>query len=284
MAKTSADLILHNANVITMETTNPKVEFVAVSGDRITVVGHGNEYQRFQTDQTRLIDCKGKTVIPGFHDAHLHIFSVISSLLSLDCSPSAVSSIADIQRAIAHKAVHTPRGSWIKGSEYNKFSLDEQRHPTRWDLDKAAPEHPVKLAHRTRYACVLNSLGLALAGITAETPDPPGGLIERELETGEPTGLLFGMNAYLSKNIVPPPSDEELNEGVKKANKLLLAAGITSIQDATVHNEPAQWGHLKRIKDSGYLQPRVTMVFSFNSTPMSSIRCISASRIFWGRR
>ena len=265
MTKSSADHILFNANVITMEKTNPRAEFVAIGGDRIIAIGQGDEYKRFQDNQTKLIDCEGKTVIPGFHDAHLHIFSMISSLLSVDCSPASVSSIVDIQRKIAEKASQSPTGTWIKGSEYNKFYLEEQRHPTRWDLDKAAPAHPVKLAHRTRYACVLNSRGLALAGITAETPDPPGGLVERELETGEPTGLLFGMNAYLSKNIVPPPPDEELHGAIKQANQLLLAAGITSIQDATVHNEPAQWENLKRIKNSGNLQSRVTMMFSFDS-------------------
>lgn len=265
MDKRTADLILFNANVLTMGKATPRAEMVAIGDGRIIGIGHDSDRDAFEGNQTRLIDCSGKTVIPGFHDAHLHIFSIISSLLSIDCSPSSVSSIVDIQRKIAEKASQTPTGTWIKGSEYNKFYLEEHRHPTRWDLDKAAPAHPVKLAHRTRYACVLNSQGLALAGITAETPDPPGGLIERELETGEPTGLLFGMNAHLSKNVVPPPPEEDLDEGTQQANQLFLAAGITSLQDATVHNEHAQWEHLRRIKARGTLQPRVTMMFSASS-------------------
>ncbi len=265
MSKTEADLILFNANVITVDPSNPHARMVAIGNGRIIGVGNNEDREAFRKDRTKLIDCEGKTVIPGFHDAHMHIFSVISSLLSLDCSPSAVSSIVDIQRLIAEKAVQLPAGTWVKGSEYNKFYLEEGRHPNRWDLDKAAPVHPVKLAHRTRYASVLNSQGLALAGISAETPDPPGGLIDREIGTGEPTGLLFGMNAYLSKQVVPPPSEEEFNEGARQANQLLLEAGITSLQDATVHNEPAQWEHLKRIKSSGMLQPRVAMMFSFGS-------------------
>lgn len=264
MNKHIADLILFNANVLTMDESHPRADFVAISNGRILGVGI-QEYGALRGSDTELMDCQGKTVIPGFHDAHMHFFSLVSSLLSIDCSPAAVTSIVDIQRLIAHKAVQSPAGTWIKGSEYNKFYLEEQRHPTRWDLDKAAPANPVKLAHRTRYACVLNSRGLELAGITAETPDPPGGLIDRELETGEPTGLLFGMNAYLTKNIVPPPPEEDLNAGVKQANQLLLADGITSIADATVHNEPAQWEQLKRMKASGSLQPRVTMMFGFNS-------------------
>jgi len=261
----NADLILLNANVLTMEQATPHAEFVAVRSGRIIGIGHDSDRDALRGSHTTSIDCKGKTVIPGFHDAHMHIFSVISSLLSIDCSPASVSSIVDIQQKFAEKALRIPAGTWIKGSEYNKFYLEEQRHPTRWDLDKAAPAHPVKLAHRTRYACVLNSQGLALAGITAETPDPPGGLVERELETGEPTGLLFGMNAFLSKNVVPPPPDEELYNGIKQANQLLIAAGITSLQDATVHNEPEQWEQLRQFKDSDLFQPRVTMMFGFNS-------------------
>ena len=265
MNKASADLILFNANAITMEPDGPCAQMVAIGDGRIIGVGSNRERSAFQGSKTKLMNCKGKTVVPGFHDAHMHIFSVISSLLSLDCSPATVSSIVDIQRLIAEKAMQVPAGAWIKGSEYNKFYLEEKRHPHRWDLDKAAPAHPVKLAHRTRYACVLNSQGLALAGITAETPDPPGGLIDREIGTGEPTGLLFGMNAYLSKHIVPPPPEDELVEGIHQANQLLLENGITSLQDATVHNEPAQWEHLRRIKDSGNLRPRVTIMFSFDS-------------------
>jgi len=266
MSKTTANLILFNANVLTMELASPRARMVAIGDGRIIGVGSNEEREAFQGSATKLINCEGKTVIPGFHDAHMHIFSVISSLLSLDCSPSSASSIVDIQRLIAQKAMQVPAGEWIKGSEYNKFYLEEGRHPNRWDLDKAAPVNPVKLAHRTRYASVLNSQGLALAGITAQTPDPPGGLIDREIGTGEPTGLLFGMNAYLSKHVVPPPEEEELNEGIRSANEILLAAGITSLQDATVHNEPAQWEHLRRIKASGALQPRVTMMFSFDFT------------------
>ena len=260
-----ADLILFNANVITMNPHLTHARMVAIRSGRIIWVGENEELSAYQGNRTRIIDCRGKTVIPGFHDAHMHLFSLISSLMSLDCSPASVSSIVDIQELVSEKAMQLPAGTWIKGAEYNKFYLEEGRHPDRRDLDKAAPFHPVKLAHRTRYACVLNSRGLSLAGITAETPDPPGGLIDREIGTGEPTGLLFGMNAYLSKHVVPPLSEAEFQQGTRQANDLLLSAGITSLQDATVHNEPAQWKTLKRIKASGVFQPRVTMMFGFES-------------------
>ncbi|PIU55339.1 MAG: amidohydrolase, partial [Chloroflexi bacterium CG07_land_8_20_14_0_80_51_10] len=263
--KSSADLILFNANVLTMEQTNPRAELVAIGGSRIIGVGSNSDCGAFQGNQTMLIDCEGKTIIPGFYDAHMHVFALVSSLLSLDCGPPSVSSIVDIQRLIATRAKQTPQGSWIKGAEYNEFYLAEKRHPTRWDLDQAAPSHPVKLAHRTRHACVLNSIALSLAGINKETPDPSGGLIDRDYETGEPTGLLFGMNTYLSENVIPPLSAEEMDEGIRQTNEILLASGVTSLQDATAHNGLAQWEHFQGIKDAGKLKSRITMMFSFDA-------------------
>ncbi len=258
--KEKADLLLFNANVLTLDPARPRGEIVAIRGDRILSVGNNSEREDLTGRSTRCIDCGGRTVLPGFHDAHMHLFALASNLISLDCSPSAVSSIVEIQRLISRKAMTTPPGKWIKAAGYNEFYLEERRHPTRWDLDKAAPAHPVKLAHRTRHACVLNSRALALAGITAETPDPPGGLIERDPETGEPTGLLFGMNAYLSESVVPPPSDEELSEAIGRASRILLAAGITSLQDATSHNGPTQWERFRKAKESGKLIPRIKMM------------------------
>jgi len=158
-------------------------------------------------------------------------------------------------------------GAWIKGSGYNEFYLAERRHPTRHDLDKVAPQHPVRLAHRSMHACVLNSLALSLAGISIETTDPPGGLIDRELETGEPSGLLFGMNSYINEKVIPPLTDNEISRSVKIANRKLLSLGITSLQDATVRNGYAQWQFFCRLKESGGFLPRVSMMFGFDALP-----------------
>jgi len=262
MSKQSADLVLYNANVLTVNRSWPVAEVVAVKDGRIVWVGGKAGLDRFEG---RRIDCEGRTVAPGFNDAHLHIFAYASALLSVDCSPASVSSISDIQARIRQQAERTPPGTWIKAAGYNDFYLAERRHPTRHDLDIAAPHHPVKLSHRSQHACVLNSLGLSLAGISIETPEPPGGLIDREPETGEPSGLLFGMNSYISDNVIPPLSEQELNEGIKLANRSFLSLGITSVQDATASNGFAEWQTLKRLKDSGELVPEVCMMFSMDS-------------------
>ncbi|MFO8011002.1 MAG: amidohydrolase [Dehalococcoidia bacterium] len=260
-----AELILYNANVLTMDLSLPRAEMVAMRDGRVLALGRNSDLNDRRSGRTELIDCRGGTVIPGFNDAHMHIFSLISSLLEIDCSPASVSSITDIQRLVSERAMKTPHEKWIKATGYNEFYLEERRHPTRWDLDKAAPAHPVRLSHRTRHACVLNSRGLSLAGINAETPDLPGGLIERDTETGEPTGLIFGMNARISGNVVPSLTDDELDDGFRNASELLLSYGITSIQDATAHNGLSQWQQLKRVKERGLFCPRVSMMSGFDA-------------------
>ena len=260
----AADLVLYNANVLTMDRRRPRAELVAAGTGNIVWVGTNDDLALFK-GRSRLINCEGKTVIAGFNDAHIHIMAYASNLLSIDCSPLSVVSISDIQEKIRQEVKRTPRGTWIKGTGYNEFYLAEHRHPDRHDLDQAALYHPVRLTHRSRHACVLNSLGLSLAGISMETPDPPGGLIDRELDTGEPSGLLFGMNSYINEQVIPPLSEKELRQGVKLANQSLLSSGITSVHDATVRNGFDQWQTFIRFKEMGELVPRISMMLGLHA-------------------
>ena len=261
----SADLILNNASVITMDPDRPAAGVVAVKGNKILAVGGSEVLGEVRGAKTRVIDCQGKTVVPGFNDAHCHIFSFIRSLRSLDLSPSSVSSIAEIKALVRRRAWSLPAGSWLSGSGYNEFYLAEKRHPNRRDLDEAAPHHPVILTHRSLHACVLNSLALALAGITRETPEPAGALIERESETGEPSGLLFEMLGYIREKVVPPLSDDELAEGMAAANEHYLSMGVTSLQEASVTNNFTRWQTLKRFTEDGSLKSRVFMMFGVDA-------------------
>jgi predicted amidohydrolase YtcJ len=257
----AADLVLKNANVITTDSSKPRAELVAIKGDKILLVGDNEELEQVKVAKNGVIDCQGKTVVPGFNDAHCHIFSFIRKLLSLDLSPSSVSSISDIKAAIRYQAQNTPKGRWLSGTDYNEFYLAEKRHPTRWDIDEVAPHHPVILAHRSLHACVLNSLALSLAGITQETPEPPGGLIDRDPNTGEPNGVLFEMLGCIREKVAPPLSEEELLRGIGLANHHYLSLGITSLQDATVANKFGQWQAFHRFKGTGKLKGRVSMMF-----------------------
>jgi predicted amidohydrolase YtcJ len=260
----AADLVLYNANILTMNPRRPRAELVAAKDGEIVWVGTNDDRDLFR-GRRKFINCEGKTVIPGFNDAHIHIMAYASNLLSIDCSPSSVASVSDIQEKIRQQAERTPRGAWIKGTGYNEFYLAEHRHPNRHDLDRAAPYHPVRLNHRSLHACVLNSLGLSLAGISIETPDPAGGLIDRELETGEPSGLLFGMNSYINEQVIPTLSEKEVRWGVKLVNQSLLSSGVTSVQDATVRNGFDQWRTFISLKKRGELVPRVSMMFGLHA-------------------
>ena len=256
-----ADLILYKANVITMDSGIPRAELIALERRRILAVGSNDDLPAFRGIKTRLIDCEGGTIVPGFNDAHCHILAFARSLLSVDCASASVRSIEDIKARIRHRAQQTPPGSWIIATGYNEFYLPGKRHPTRLELDEAAPHHPVKLNHRSGHACVLNSQALQLAGITRETPDPPGGLIDRDLETGEPSGLLFEMNYSIDK-VIPPPTDTELRQGIKLANDHYLSLGITSLQDATADNDFRRWQDFLQLQAQGQLASRVSLMIS----------------------
>ena len=254
------DVILKNANVITMDAARPHAELVAISDDSIFFVGSNTDLERLTGRATKVIDCAGRTVVPGFNDAHLHLFSLIRQLMSIDLSPASVRSIADIKVAVREKALATPPGTWISGTGYNEFYLEEKRYPTRWDLDEVAPAHPVVLSHRSLHACVLNSRALEKAGITSETPEPPGARIERDLSTGEPNGILINMLDYIRGEVMPPFSNKELVEGVSLADKYFLSHGITSFQEATVSNDLSRWETICGLKLNEELHSRVTMM------------------------
>ena len=244
---------------MTMDKARPVADMVAIKGQRILKVGSAEDLRPYRGTGTQIIDCQGKTVLPGFIDSHCHPLAMASQLLSVDCGPRAVSSIAGIQERLRQRANQTPKGKWIKATGYHEFYLAEKRHPNRWELDRAVPNHPVKLTHQSGHACVLNSLALQLLDITIETPEPEGAIIDRDLESGEPNGILFEMNTYVDSRI-PPLSDADLEKGAGLADQELLSHGITSVQDASWGDALRRWNLLHRFKERGQLRPRVSMM------------------------
>ncbi|RLB94257.1 MAG: hypothetical protein DRH26_01700 [Deltaproteobacteria bacterium] len=253
------DLIFFNANVITLNPATEKARLVSVKNGRIQAVSSNDAVRDLKQKRTRLVDCGGKTLLPGFCDAHFHLWASASCLMTLDVSPQAnVSSITDILTKIHECSKTLAPGSWIMASGYNEFYLAEKQHPTCQELDEAAPDHPIKLTHRSHHAHVLNSLALKQVGISRYTPEPPGGLIDRYIDTGEPNGVLFEMSGFLSER-VPRISDKEFSRGVRLLNQKLLSLGITSIHEASFMNGLQEWESLCSIKTKKDFLPRITM-------------------------
>jgi predicted amidohydrolase YtcJ len=254
------DLIISNALIETMDPDFPRADTLAIKDGLILAVGFGEKLEGLITSRTEVADLQGRTVLPGFIDAHLHLRALAESLVTLNLSPeSGIASIAHIQERIHRESLrHTP-GTWIRAGGYNEIYLAEQRDPNRWDLDVAAPDHPVKLTHRSGHAQVLNSRALELLNINIETPDPPGGLMERDFETGEPTGVFYGQGDFLS-SLIPSLGNDQLEHGVRLANQELIKAGITGFQDASSRNDSERWRSFEEWKDKGFLDSRVVMM------------------------
>ena len=255
------DYVLRNANVITLDARFPRASAVAVRDGAIAWVGRDEDLAGLGWRPKRVVDCEGRTLVPGFVDSHMHLMAYAASLRDADCGPDAVRSIADVRRSIADRARGAPAGSWIVARGYDEFALLERRHPTRRDLD-AATRLPVRLVHRTGHACVLNSAALAHVGIGADTPDPVEGIIVRD-EGGEPTGLLLEMDAYLDGRFPRRPASE-FDAGMRQAGERLAALGVTSVVDATPTNSVDRWETFDRLRRGGVPLPRITMMAGYD--------------------
>ena len=256
---TEIDLALVNARMITMDDPLSGLAWITINKDRITGIGSGKLPVEIAQSVKNYINCEGNTLIPGFHDAHCHVLSSSTSLLAVDCSPKNVSSISGIKDLLIERRSKSGSNNWIRGFGYNEFYLDEKRHPTRWDLDEAVPDRPVKLLHRSGHATVLNSTALDLVNIDRNTPDPVYGVIDRHHETGDPTGLLLEMGRYLD-SVIPIHTRGELEDALLLFDQRCLSLGITSLQDATAGNGIEQWRLFSDLSRLGQITPSLTIM------------------------
>ena len=151
----------------------------------------------------------------------------------------------------------------MRGAGYDEFRLRENRHPTRQDLDALVPDHPVKLGHRSGHGTVLNSRAMALAGISIETPEPLGGYIERDVNTGKPTGLFIDLDDWLDERLGPQPRGDEMEPAARQAADVFLSRGITSFHDASPCNSLKRWEFFRSLVDGPDPFPRVTLMPGF---------------------
>ena len=229
--RTEPDLILYNANVLTVDQRRPRAEAVAIADGHFVAVGRNDKVRALATARTKKLDLAGKTIVPGFIDAHTHpAVAGRMHLRQVDCD---LRSIGAIQAAIRERAAKTPPGEWVLGFKYDDTKTAEGRPLTLADLDAAASDHPVFISHRGGHTAYINSRALEAAHITDETPDPPGGRFDRDPATQKHNGRVSERaNEVFDKLIPEPSSREDYREGVKLIAKMMSRAGITSAHDA----------------------------------------------------
>lgn len=232
----AADLAVLNANVITVDDANPRAEAVAIVGGRFVAAGTTADVKPWIGNDTVVIDAAGRTLVPGFNDAHVHTGPLHPETPDkVALGPEHVRTIDELVAALRAKAEATPKGQWVCGGGYQDTKLG--RHPSRWDLDKASAEHPILIDHSSLHVSAVNSRALEAAGITKSSPDPPGGGFDRA-DDGEPNGVCREAPARCAITDAgppfPEPSREEQLDSLRRCFERFLSKGITSIGDADV--------------------------------------------------
>jgi hypothetical protein len=226
-AKPSADMIVSNAKIWTVDPSLPQAQAVAVIGDRIVAVGTDAEIAEWRGPQTKVIDAKGRRVTPGFNDAHVHFVDGGLGLENIDLKNTT--SQKEFAKLIAERAQKTPENEWILGGNWDDQQWTPAVLPTKDLIDPLTPKNPVLLDRYDGHMVLANSIALKLAGVTAKTPDPPGGVIVHDAQ-GNPTGILKDAATSLVYDVVPPLTKEQLLHGIKKALEHAASLGVTSVQ------------------------------------------------------
>ena len=251
------DLALVNANVLTMDPNRPRATAVAIAQGRITAL------DEIPAGAARVVDLRGATVLPGFHDAHNHMIGFGMSLGEVDIGSPPVGSLDELYAAIARRAETTAPGEWVIGSGYNQNKLGGH-HPDRDALDRAAPGRRVWLRHTSGHMCVVNSLVLADLGIDTAATELPGGRVATD-SGGRPTGLLEERAQLLVGSLVYPYPLAELTGAIARAAGQYLKEGVTSCTEAGigggwVAHSPAELAAYAAARDQGQLGVRVELM------------------------
>lgn len=226
----SADLVFKNGNIYTVNDARPKAEAVAIKADRIIFVGSNRNVQRYVGGKTRVIDLNGKTMVPGMADAHHHLFGVGFREITLNLE--GITSLEEFLAKVKERVDQTPPGAWVTGRGWIETFWKPPVFPTRWDLDKVAPNNPVFLDRADGHGAVANSAALKIAGIDKNSPSPFGGEISKDKQTGEPNGMLLDAAQNLVQSHIPGPSAEETERALILGVKRNIELGWTQVQDA----------------------------------------------------
>jgi len=248
----SADLIISNAKVWTVDPSKPTAEAVAVLADRIAAVGSNAEIDAWRGANSKVIDAGGKLLLPGFNDAHVHFINGGLQLDSVDLKDA--NSPQEFAERIAARARRTPAGEWILGGDWDEQRWNPPQLPTKELIDSVTPNTPVFVGRYDGHIALANSATLKLAGITAKTPDPPGGQIVRD-KSGNPTGILKDAAMTLVNKVQPPLTHEQLLRAARRALAYAASLGVTSVQH--MNPEYAEVAVYSELEEKGELTTRI---------------------------
>src|SRR5438874_3642911 len=223
------DLVLVNGKIWTVNKAQPEAEALAIWHGRILAVGPSADMRALATEKTKVIDLKGRRVVPGFYDSHIHLLGSGERLSEVALKDAETEE--EFGRRLREFDQKLPRDRWLTGGEWDHDRAFKGELPTAELLDKYVPDRPVFLRRYDGHMGVVNSRVLKMAGISDKTPDPAGGVIYRKPGTKEPTGLLRDNAMSLVEHLIPRPSDDEIAEAVQKALAEARQVGVTSVQD-----------------------------------------------------
>jgi predicted amidohydrolase YtcJ len=226
--KPAADLIITHAKVWTVDQAQPTAEAVAALGERIVAVGSSAEVEAWRGPRTRVIDAGGKLLLPGFNDAHVHFVDGGRQLDAVQLNDA--STPEEFKRRIAERAKITPKGEWIQGGDWDETKWPVSQMPTRQLIDDVTGDTPVSLSRYDGHVVLANSAALKLAGITAATPDPPGGTMLRDAQ-GNPTGILKDAAMDPVAKVIPPLTHEQRRKAALRGLAHAASLGVTSFQE-----------------------------------------------------
>ena len=260
------DTVYLNGTVVTVNEAGTTAEAVATRGDEIIAVGNNSEIEALAGRSTRVVNLEGKTMLPGFYAPHDHFpgaGTLATRSVNLNSPPMGeMRTIADVVAALRQKATETMSGEWVNGRGYDDTLLEEGRHPTRYDLDQASTEHPIYISHTSGHLAVANSLALEMAGVTRDTPQPPGGVIQKDPATGEPNGV-FEESGGLVGRLLPPATEEERQEAIQAAVDIYVRQGVTTA--VVTGGGRGSFVDLQKARDSGILGIRIVQMMSRGS-------------------
>jgi len=244
-----ADLILYNGRVHTIEPSQPVQQAVAIVGDRIVAVGQDGDLRAWKGPHTELLDLRGRPLIPGLIDGHVHFGAYAQSLQRIDLAE--VDSLPEVVRRVATRAATAAPGEWLLGWGWNHNLWAERRFPRKEDVDHVTGDHPMALRSKDGHVAWVNSAALRLAHIDRDTPDPAGGEIERDPATGEPTGILKETAEGLLSGLIPPVDLHAMQSLLRQAFANAQSWGLTGVHNREGADELAAFQEMMRRGEMG---------------------------------